>query len=216
MEIWGTFVELLLNLMHYFSGVFGNTGLIILLFSLVIRFAFLPLSVQLARRSKERQELLDALKPELQKIKHAYASQPERVAQKTMELYKKNGVTFIDSLGITGFLLQVPIFLGMFQAISRIITPSQHFLWISSLARPDFLLTCITSILTGVAGFVTPRGTNQGSFAIWVSVLFTVVVLWKLSAGIGMYWIASSITSLFQAIIVRYTTKKRQLVVVAT
>jgi YidC/Oxa1 family membrane protein insertase len=214
MEIWKTFVDVLLDLMHYFSGVFGNTGLIILLFSLVVRFALLPLSILLARRSKERQEKLDALKPELLKIKQAYVNQPERAAQKTMELYKKNGITFVDSLGITGFFVQVPLFLGMFQAISRIITPSQHFLWISNLARPDLLLTCITSVLTGVAGFVTPR-TDQGStVAIWFSVLFTTIVLWNLSAGIGIYWIASSITSLFQAIIMRNTTKKRSLVMV--
>ena len=88
--MWNSFIELLMHGIRLLADVFGsNTGLLILILSLLIRFALLPLSTRLASRTMERQRKLNKLQPELNQLKVKFKDKPERIPQETLAVYKK-------------------------------------------------------------------------------------------------------------------------------
>ena len=101
--------------------------------------------------------------------------------------------------------MQAPIFVGMYTAIRKLVVSGGNFLWISNIAHPDILLAVIAGFITYLASSLSPNLSSQGrSLMVWIPVAITMIFLWKLSAGIGLYWVASSVVSLFQSLILRY------------
>lgn len=204
--MWNSLIELLVKAMSQLSGIPGfNTGLIILVTSLVFRFAFLPLTIKVACNGLQRQKKLQMIQPQLDRIKHLYRNNPEQLNRQTLDLYKKNEIAFFDKKGLISGILQAPLFIGMISAINRIVGSGGTFLWISDIARPDILLTAIAAALSLLASTISPNFNEQGkAIIIWMPVILTAIFLWKLSAGIGLYWVASNLVNVLQSLIVRH------------
>lgn len=207
--MWNAFVDLLVSGMSFLSGIFGsNIGLIILFTSLIIRFALLPLTVKSACSNLNRQKKLQSIQPELNQIKVKFKNDPEQLSRRTLDLYKKNDVNLIDKNGLFTAIIQTPLFIGMMSAINRFTSSGGAFLWINDIARPDLFLTGIAAILTLLASLIGPSISEQSkTIIIWMPVILTGIFLWKLSAGIALYWVASNLVSVFQSLIVRQQIK---------
>ena len=73
-----------------------------------------------------------------------------------------------------------------------------------SLASPDAALTAIVLLLTAIAAYYMPSAAaGLAAFIIVVQVLVTAFILWKLSAGVGLYWAASAFVGLVQSLVLR-------------
>lgn len=92
-----------------------NLGLAIIIFSVVVRLALWPLVKKQLHHTKALREL----QPELKKIKKAAKGDRQKEYQLTMELYKEKEIRPMASLGI--LLVQLPIFIGLYYAIKRIV-----------------------------------------------------------------------------------------------
>jgi YidC/Oxa1 family membrane protein insertase len=203
--MWNEFISLFANIITYFSGIFGhNIGIAILVSTLLIRFALLPLSVKIASGTFRRQKQLEALQPEIDIIKTQYKDKPEQISMKTLALYKERGISPVDGKSLLGGFLQAPIFIAMFSAIRKIIGTGDSFLWIHNIAGPDIILTLIAAGLTGIATLTGPDFSAQSkNIMMWLPVFLTLLFLWKLSAGIGIYWIGSNLVSVVQSFLLR-------------
>ncbi|MGF1582189.1 MAG: membrane protein insertase YidC [Gemmataceae bacterium] len=108
-------------------------GLAIIIMTVVVRGALFPLSRRQALMSIKMQ----ALAPELKKLKEKYA-EPMEQQQAMWELYRKHGVN--PAMGCLPLLLQLPIFLGLYYSLQESIGfRLGTFLWIQNLAAPDML-----------------------------------------------------------------------------
>ena len=144
------------------NSIVGNYGVAVLLFTLLVKLLVLPLDI----KSKKSMRATMALQPKLNALKEKYGKDPEKLNQKTMELYKKEKVS--PTAGCLPLLIQLPILLFMFgamrdvaneQTIAMILNLSEQvasgiapetatvafegFLWIKNLFQPD----TFTSIL---------------------------------------------------------------------
>ncbi|HEY2165306.1 MAG TPA: hypothetical protein VGH04_15010, partial [Gemmatimonadaceae bacterium] len=63
---------------HLFGGSLSGG---IFAVSLAARFVFMPLTLRLARRARERQRILDRLQPELARLKKRHARQPDKLVE---------------------------------------------------------------------------------------------------------------------------------------
>lgn len=207
--MWNSFIEVLVQSISSLSSIFGSsTGLIILISSLFIRFALLPLTVKIATGSLHRQRKLQNVEPQLNQVKQKFANDPEQLSKKTLEIYKKNDISFFDKKSLIGALIQTPLFIGMISAINRLISTGEGFLWIRDIASPDIFITTIAAGLALLASIIGPVVSEQGrTMMIWMPVLLTMLFLWKLSAGIGIYWVATNLVNVFQSLIVRHKAK---------
>ncbi|MDO5576671.1 MAG: YidC/Oxa1 family membrane protein insertase [Fibrobacter sp.] len=200
-------IQLLSGYLLSLTTVFGNIGLVILLTTLLFRFALLPLTVKYSARSLHHQTRMKKLQPMLEKLKVKYKDNPQKLSEETLLLYKKHNLPLLDKAGLVSSLLQLPLILGMIAIVKEISFSGSTFLWITDLARPDLLLAIIGTILVWVSTKITPQPLQQSSSMNWIPVLITGFFLWKISSGIGIFWVASSIVTVVQSFILKTKAK---------
>ncbi len=92
-----------------------NFGLAIILFTILVRLLMWPLVKKQLHHARAMRELA----PELKKIKKAAGGDRQKESQLTMELYKEKEINPFASIGI--LLVQVPILIGLYASLRRII-----------------------------------------------------------------------------------------------
>jgi YidC/Oxa1 family membrane protein insertase len=195
-------IALLAHLSHSFGG---SPGWAIVVLSLGIRVALLPLTLKLARRARRNQEIMQRLQPEIEQLNKRFAKKPERLFEEMRKLYRKHDCSPFDIPTLVGSFIQLPIFGILYSSIRSSLGSNSAFLWIKSLASPDFLLTLVILSLTGVSVWLMPAVSEQMRPTLMViQVLVTFFIIWKLAAGLGLYWASSSLVGLFQTLWLRY------------
>ncbi len=101
-----------------------NFGLAIIIFTIVIRLLLWPL----VKKQLHQTKLTRRLQPELKRIKKAAMvngkSDRQKEALLMMELYKERGIKPLRSIGI--ILLQLPILIGLYVGLTRILKDRQE------------------------------------------------------------------------------------------
>lgn len=189
---------------HLVTATGGNLGAAIFVFSLAVRLGVLPLTLWLARRGQRRQEILRTLQPEIEALKIRFKQHPEKLFGETQRLYQRHNLQVFDLPTLGGSFLQLPIFAMVYGAIRSTLKLPASFLWIRNLTAPDLFLTCFVLLTTAASIYLTPNLPDQArAFLIAVQVLVTGFILWKLAAGLGLYWAASSSVGLLQTMWLR-------------
>ena len=126
----------IIPIFNWLNRFIGNYGLIILLLTLIIKIALLPLTF----RSYMSQAKMRALKPEIDEInKKIPKDKAMERQQATMALYKKVGANPMG--GCLPMILQMPILYAMFRFFPLSIELRQeHFLWAKDLSTYDSIL----------------------------------------------------------------------------
>jgi YidC/Oxa1 family membrane protein insertase len=209
MHFWGIFVNVMSWVLLSSAHVVGSIALGIFLVALISRIILLPLTVRFAHNNLVRQILINKLQPAIEKLKKTYKDQPQELAKRTLDMYKRNGISLFDMKGFLGMLVQVPVFFAMYSAIRHIDATGGAFLWMTSIARPDLILTLIAAGLTYAASALTPglKGQPGQELIKWMPAVLTLIFLTKLSAAIGIYWVASSLVSVIQSMILRHRSR---------
>jgi YidC/Oxa1 family membrane protein insertase len=192
---------LIANLSQWFGG---NLGGAIIVLSLGIRVALLPLTIRLARRARRNQEIIKSLQPEIEQLKKKFEKKPERLFGEMRLLYKKHDCRLFDIPVMLGTVIQLPIFGILYSSIRTSLNAGGAFAWIKNLAVPDFYLTLVIAFLTGLSVYLMPSASEQMRNGLVVfQVVVTLLLVWKLAAGLGLYWASSSLVGIFQTLWLR-------------
>lgn len=100
----------------YNTVAIQNYGLALIIFTLIIRAAMLPLTVKQYRSTAKMQEV----QPQIQEIQKRYKNDKEKLNQELMKVYADNKVN--PAGGCAPLLIQMPIFLSLWQVISKPVT----------------------------------------------------------------------------------------------
>ncbi len=202
--------DLLLSMMSNLSQLFGGSmGWTILVLSLAVRFALLPLTLHLARKMLANQRKIKALQPQVDEIKARLAGQPQQMMAAMSKLYQDNGAKFIDGSSLMGALVQLPVFGLMYKAIDNVAGSGGSFLWVRNLGTPDVLLTGLVLGLTALSAYYFPSmGGNAQTLMVIVQVAVTALFIWKLSAGLGLYWLGSSMVGAIQTLVLQFDQRR--------
>ena len=117
-----------------------NFGLAIIIFTVVVRMLMWPL----LKKQLHQAKLMRKLAPELKKIKAAAKGDRQKEGAMMMEFYKERGVHPMGSIGLV--ILQLPILLGLYSGLRRVIVSPkalvtfsypalQHLPWMQTLAH---------------------------------------------------------------------------------
>ena len=141
---FGGISKALLSVLRFFHKVTHNWGLAIILMTLVINVLLFPLTI----KSFTSMHQMKNVQPHIQKLKELHKDNPQKLNKETMELYKKYNVNPLG--GCLPLLLQMPIFIALYQGLMRSIElKGASFLWISNLAKPDAVLLPVSLPLIG-------------------------------------------------------------------
>ncbi len=132
------FAKWLAGLLHLLGGLLHNYGIAIIVLTVMVRGAMFPLSRKAAVNAQKMQELA----PELKKINEKYKDDMEARMKATREFQSRVG--FNPMAGCLPMLIQLPIFMGLYRALSVDIELRQQSLipgsdWASNLAAPGML-----------------------------------------------------------------------------
>jgi YidC/Oxa1 family membrane protein insertase len=126
-------------LLHFFESLpLVNYGLAIILLTVLVRSAMMPLSRKAAKNAQMMQELA----PEMKRIAEKYKTDMEKRGVAQRELFAKHNYNPFG--GCLLMFVQLPIFIGLYRALSVDIELLQAplipgFWWCSNLAGPDML-----------------------------------------------------------------------------
>ena len=141
---FGGISKALLVVLRFAYGIFHNWGAAIIFLAVILNIVLFPLT----NKSFTSMRKMQSLQPEMEKMKAQCKDNPKKMNKEMMELYKKHGVNPFS--GCLPLLLQMPIFIALYQALSRSVDlKNAHFLWIRDLSLPEALKMPFTLPLVG-------------------------------------------------------------------
>ncbi len=205
---------ILLTLLSWVAGITKNYGIAIIVFSLLISCATAPFTLTGIRSMKRMQEL----KPRVDQILAKHKDDPKRANQEVFALYKTQRVSPLG--GCLPMVMQIPIFLAMFNAISHFIElRGKSFLWVRDLSLPDRIAHLpitlpilgselnLLPIIMAVAMYVQSKTSQRNvssdpsnpAAAMMSGPLMSVifgVMFYQFPAGLVLYWLTNSLSSI--------------------
>jgi len=212
---WALFrplAEAVIWIMDAMYRVVPNYGVIIILFSVLTKLLFYPLT----RTSTQSMKRMQMLQPKIKELQERYKDNREKQSQAMMELYKKEKVN--PMAGCLPLLLQMPVFIALYQALAHTIAlrNTPFVLWINDLSQPDHLfllpfalpflgswfnlLPIFMSASMWVQTKLTPTGTAGGQMAAmntFMPVIF-LFMFYQMPSGLVLYWLVNNLMTIYQ------------------
>ena len=205
---WGYFPKILLLSMNGLAAFGLNYGWAIVCITVIIKLIFWPLT----HASTKSMKRMAALSPELKKIQEKYKEDPQKLAQKQMELWREHKVNPFGSC--LPMVLQIPVFFGFFKMLRTAIElRGAEFLWVADLSQPDTIF-----VIPGINFPVNPLPIIMGVTMLWQAnitpaapsadpvqqkmmkymPLIFLFVLYNYSAGLAVYWTTNNLLTILQ------------------
>lgn len=199
--IWSAVIEAVRSLVFVASQLCGHSiGGGMILVSFAVRLALLPLTLRIALRLREHQSRIAALAPDLERLRRRHGDDRAALAQATMELYREHDIGLMPKGMLASLVIQMPFGAALYRAFSTGFGQRSAFLWIADLARPDIGVALVAAGLAGAVAALAPS-TNRSAIA--ANMMITAFLAWRLTASVGLYWVASSCVSIVQAVLLR-------------
>ena len=204
---------ILLWVLKAIAGVTKNYGVAMIVFAALVTCMMAPFTMLSFRSMRKMQQL----KPEMDKIMARHKDDPQKANKEVFALYKEHKVSPLS--GCLPMLLQMPIFIALFAAISHFVElRGKPFLWVKDLSLPDrlwqlpFTLPIIGSdlnvlpIIMAFAMFAQTKmsqknisTSDQQTAALMSGPLMSVmfgIMFYQFPAGLVLYWLTNSLMSM--------------------
>jgi YidC/Oxa1 family membrane protein insertase len=225
--MFGVIAKALLALLGVIRAVVVNWGIAIIVLTLIVRLAMFPISRRSQLSMQKYQRQMGRLKPKMDAIRQKHGKNKKKMNEEMMKMYREEGVSMVPK-GCLVMFLQLPIFIGLFQAL-RYAIDLRHsaFLWATDLTAPDRLFLIakkpglfflpepfylnIFPILMGFTWYLSsamapkpadPQQAQQMKMMKWFPIIFS-LLLYNYPAGLALYMVTSSCWSIFEMKVVR-------------
>jgi YidC/Oxa1 family membrane protein insertase len=194
MTMWNETVDILREAMvAYAHGTNGNLAFGILTVTFLARLALFPLMLRLSRSAASHQDRVRRIQPELDAIKLRFRSDPQKAAAATREAFARAGIPMLPMASFLGAIAPAPVLIALYSAVRQCAAFGGRFLWIADISRPDRLLAMVVAAVAVGASTLAPLPEGQGrTLTTFLPAIITMIVLWKMAAGVGLYWGLSS------------------------
>jgi YidC/Oxa1 family membrane protein insertase len=193
-----------LSLFNFIHQYIPNYGVVIVIFSVLVKLILNPLTRRTTRSMKEMQ----LLQPKIAELREKYQKDPQRLNQETMKLYSEHGVNPLG--GCLPTILQMPLLFALFSVFSSAIELRQapFVLWIKDLSASDTITTLpgniplnILPLFMGLTMFLQQKMTatdpKQKAMLYLMPEVFT-FMFYGLPSGLTLYYSLFNVMSLVQ------------------
>ena len=187
-------------------AIIPNYGVVVILFAFLIKLLLNPLTVKTFESTRKMQ----ALAPEINKIKEKYKNDPQKMSRAQMELYKSSGANPMG--GCLPMLIQMPILVSVFSIFRSKIEfrGAPFFGWIDDLSVPDTLTELggfpinILPVLMGSTMFIqqkmmaAPNADANQKTMMYVMNAFFLFLFYSFPSGLNLYYFVFNLLSIIQ------------------
>lgn len=212
---FGKFVLWSFTLLH---EVIPNYGVVIIVFSILIKILLYPLT----RKSYHSMKQMQALQPMMQEINEKYKKDPQKKQQAVMEMYREYGVNPLG--GCIPMVLQMPLLIALFNVFQSTIElrGAEFAWWITDLSRPDTIATLpfsiplygdtvnILPLFMGVTMFIQQKISitdPKQKAMIYFMPLFLTLLFNTFPSGLNLYYALFNLLSIFQEKVIPHKVK---------
>lgn len=210
--------NILILLYNYLPG--HDFGVAVIALTILIKILLYPLGA----KAIKSQKTLSELQPKIKEIQEKYKNNKEQQTKEIMAFYKKEKINPFSSL--LPVLIQLPILIALYRLFWRGLQSGEMFLLYSFVPVPGVIDTSffkiidlakpntIMAFLAGIFQFwqtkvSSPKTKNNkkrdSSFASQLQKqmqyffpIFTVLILFRLPSAIGLYWLTTTLFTIFQ------------------
>ncbi len=193
-------IYFMLPLFKFLHSFIPNYGLVIIVFTIIIRLLLYPLTHSSMKSMKKMQ----GLQPMMMELKEKYKDDPQRMNREVMKLYKEYGVN--PASGCLLLLPQMPILYALWAVFRGAIELRQasFVLWIKDLSIPDtivhlpFTLPLLDisqvsglAVFMGVTMFIQQKMTVKDPRQKMMVWLLPIMMTWlfnSLPSGLNLYY----------------------------
>lgn len=228
-SMWDAIKDGIFWIIQFFQSFCGDWGLAIIIVTVLFRVLISPLMHKQTKSSYNMQKVA----PILKEIQNKYADDPARVQEETQKLYAD--AKFNPLAGCLPMLLQMPIFIALFQVLREMAGRSLGDQYSFYRIVPDLVMTPSGAFSVGFAPFIPylilmiifagatflptvlmQRGGDPSQqkqtliMSIFMSV-FMLFISWSSPAGVLLFWGTSSLIGLGQQQVSKSIMKKKDL-----
>lgn len=226
--MWDIFKDWIYDVIHFFYTFCGDWGMAIILVTVIFRLIVAPLMHMSAKSSFQMQKI----QPLMQELQTRFSDDPVRLQQEMQKMYAE--IKFNPVIGCLPILLQMPIFMAMFQTLrdmgSRVEGSYQFYGLVPNLvASPgdalsqgfiQFIPYLVLMIIFAGATFLpmvlqqltnksNPQQARQMIFMSIIMSIFMLWISWGSPAGVLLFWGVSSLIGVAQQqLTMRYLRRK--------
>src|SRR5690625_2686435 len=198
------------GLLNFLAEFLGSYGLAIIIFTLLFRFILLPLTLRQQRSTIESQIKMSAIQPVTQENQTELKATDDPEEQQAlnmemMEIYRENNVNIGGQLsaGCLPLLLQMPIFVAMFQVLRQSPEIANASFMGIELGERSILLAVITGAIYLLQSRMMIRmmpDEQQATAGATMYITPVMMFMFAVSgpAGIGLYWLVSGVFTIGQ------------------
>jgi YidC/Oxa1 family membrane protein insertase len=198
-----------------YKHIVPNWGWAIVVQTLIITIALLPLRITQMKSMLKMQRIQPQIKAIQEKYKKYSLRDPRKAAmnEEVTALYKKEGVN--PAGGCLPLLIQMPFLYGYYRMLAVALDLRHaHWLWISDLSAADWVLPILMVLSMVVMQRVTPQAgmdPAQQKMMMWMMPLMMGFIFFRLPAGLNLYYTESNLISIAQQAVMNRTSLGREM-----
>jgi YidC/Oxa1 family membrane protein insertase len=206
--VWNGALAFLAGILNFIYQGVHDYGVAIILLTVAIRVALLPLTIKQTRSMHELQKI----QPKLKAVQDKYKEDKQKMQEEMMKLYQENKVNPLG--GCLPTLLQLPVMIALFRMLLDSHTfrgqPSFYFLlpdltqtlgkaWAHGLATatPYAILLVVVVITTYLPQKMMAQDPQQSRMMVIMSVFMAYISI-NLPSGVLLYWVTTNIWTVAQ------------------
>lgn len=196
-------------------GGADGIGWSIVIITLVVRTILIPLMLSQQKKSVTQQEKMRRLQPQMKLIQEAMRRKPITPEQQMQlstwqrELYSKNNVSMIGGVGCLPLLIQMPIMIGIYQAVAYSSVMRHATFFGISLNDKSVVLAIVATVFAVIQGYLSLIGIPEEQKKTMQSMMFmnpimTLFFSLSFSGALALYWAAGNFVMIIQQLIVTF------------
>lgn len=200
----------ILKMLQFFHSFIPNYGIVIIIFSILVKVILYPLTKKSYSSMKDMQKI----QPLMAEIREKYKDEPQRMNNEMMKLYKEHGVNPLG--GCLPMILQMPLLIALFIVFrSTIQLRGAMFIpgWITDLSRPDtifmlpfslplygneFNLLPILMALTMIFQSKMTMQDPKQKMMVYIMPIFMLLIFNRFPSGLNLYYTLFNLFTIVQ------------------
>jgi len=215
----------ILPLFLFIHKFISNWGLVIIIFSILMKIMLTPFT----RFQMKSMKKMSEMQPKMNALKEKYKDDPQKQQQALMKFYKEEKIN--PAGGCLPLLLQMPILYALFGVFNSTIELRQAYfgLWIKDLAVPDVILHLPfkvplfgisdisgLALLMGITMFIQQKMSVKDpkqQAMVYVMPIMLTLLFTTLPAGLNLYYFVFNLFSIIEQYFITHRKKKDEVVV---
>lgn len=201
------------RLLLWMSDILGSNGLAIIVFTALGQILLLPLTNYQQKSMEKTQEL----QPKMDALREKYSARDEATKEKLQtEMQKLQEEAGVNPLaGCLPLLIQMPIFIALYQTVTRTpVLQEADFLWLQ-LGFPDplYILPLLAAGFTFLNSWLMQYGNPNAKSNALITFLMPALIFFitfRVASSLALYFVASNGTRVLMTLLTNNPFKKRQ------